>query len=230
MFSGLKAILFDFGGTLDADGVPWMERFHALYRAEGLDLDADTFARRFRRADDSLLGGLAQDTGFRATVDILTERLDQALPAGGPARSGRIADRFHHDAETHLARNRPALERLAGRYRLGIVSNFYGNLAAVAEETGIAAHFGVVADSTVVGAEKPDPVIFKAALDGLGVAADHCLFVGDSLRRDRAGADGMGMRFVWIEAPGSARGVSDLPRWRIPGVTELPGVLEERRT
>jgi hypothetical protein len=34
----IETLLFDFGGTLDADGVAWKERFHAHYRAEGLDM------------------------------------------------------------------------------------------------------------------------------------------------------------------------------------------------
>ncbi len=228
MFSGLKAILFDFGGTLDADGVAWMDRFFALYRADGLDLDADAFALRFYRADDRLPDGLPRNTGFRATIERLAQSLDQTLPAGRHGRYHRIADRFHRDAKTCLARNRPALERLASRFRLGIVSNFYGNLAAAVEETGIAGCFEVMTDSTVVGAEKPAPAIFRSALDSLGVAADSCIFVGDSLRRDRAGADAMGMRFVWIEAPSRVGGLADPPSCRIRSLTELPAVVEAR--
>ncbi len=32
MMTAIETLLFDFGGTLDADGVAWKERFHALYR------------------------------------------------------------------------------------------------------------------------------------------------------------------------------------------------------
>ncbi|MBI3976278.1 MAG: HAD family hydrolase, partial [Armatimonadetes bacterium] len=34
----MRALLFDFGGTLDADGVPWKDRIFTLYRAEGVDV------------------------------------------------------------------------------------------------------------------------------------------------------------------------------------------------
>ncbi len=34
------SVLFDFGGTLDADGIPWKERFFRLYQAEGLALSS----------------------------------------------------------------------------------------------------------------------------------------------------------------------------------------------
>ena len=38
MMEPIETLLFDFGGTLDADGVAWKERFHTLYRSEGLDM------------------------------------------------------------------------------------------------------------------------------------------------------------------------------------------------
>ena len=37
----IEALLFDFGGTLDASGVAWKERFYAFYRDEGLDMAAE---------------------------------------------------------------------------------------------------------------------------------------------------------------------------------------------
>ena len=55
----IETLLFDFGGTLDSDGVAWKERFHALYRAEGLDMSAEAFAPAFYAADDALVGALS---------------------------------------------------------------------------------------------------------------------------------------------------------------------------
>ena len=56
-------------------------------------------------------------------------------------------------------------------------------------------------DSHCVGAEKPDPAIFRAALDRLGATPEETMFIGNSLRRDREGARRMGMRFIWIAPP-----------------------------
>jgi hypothetical protein len=52
----IETLPFDFGGTLDANGVAWKDRFYALYRAEGLDMAADAFESSFFAADDSLVG------------------------------------------------------------------------------------------------------------------------------------------------------------------------------
>ena len=52
------ALLFDYGGTLDADGLPWKERFRQLYRAEGVDPPDAVFGPVFYAADDALPAGL----------------------------------------------------------------------------------------------------------------------------------------------------------------------------
>jgi putative hydrolase of the HAD superfamily len=62
---------------------------------------------------------------------------------------------------------------------------------------------GVVVDSAAVGVAKPDPAIFRIALDALGVPADgSVLHVGDSLRYDVAGAEAAGLRPVHMDPYG----------------------------
>jgi putative hydrolase of the HAD superfamily len=198
----IKTLLFDFGGTLDADGVAWKERFHALYRAEGLDLDGETFAPAFYAADDPLVGGLPPATDLSGTVHALARNLESELVRRGSRGSGdrgrRVASGFLSEAAATFERNRPMLKALSERYRLGIVSNFYGNLEAVCESAGLCSFFKMMVDSHCVGAEKPDPIIFRAALEGLRATAEETVVIGDSLRRDREGARRMGMRFIWV--------------------------------
>jgi HAD superfamily hydrolase (TIGR01509 family) len=208
----IEALLFDFGGTLDANGVAWKERFYAFYRDEGLDMAADAFESSFFAADDPLVGRLAPATDLSGTVHALVANLEAELARRGATadkagiangrhngdRGERVASRFLSEASAAFARNRPVLEALRERYRLGIVSNFYGNLEAVCDGAGLASLFAVLVDSHRVGAEKPDPAIFRVALESLGAAPDTTVFVGDSLRRDREGARRMGMRFIWM--------------------------------
>jgi HAD superfamily hydrolase (TIGR01509 family) len=212
MTEPIETLLFDFGGTLDADGIAWKERFYTLYRAEGLDMTAEAFAPAFFAADCQLVGGLPRAAGLSGTVHALAANLEAELArcsAGTDEastvkertngnRGRRIASRFLSEASAAFARNRPLLEALRERYRLGIVSNFYGNLEAVCHSAGLAPLFAVMVDSHCVGAEKPDPAIFRAALDTLRVLPETTVFVGDSLRRDREGARRAGMGFIWI--------------------------------
>ena len=93
---------------------------------------------------------------------------------------------------------RIVLADLAGRYRLGVVSNFYGNLATVCNDLGLRPHLNVMVDSTDLGWTKPDPRLFRHALDALGVDPARAVFVGDSLSRDMAGARAVGMAHIWL--------------------------------
>jgi FMN phosphatase YigB (HAD superfamily) len=211
MQAPIETLLFDFGGTLDADGVAWKERFYTLYCAEGFGMAAERFASRFFVADDSLIGKMSPATGLSGTVHALVANLEAELVRGagadwagggaGPSNSDRgerVASRFLSDASAAFARNRPVLAALSQRYRLGVVSNFYGNLEAVCYGAGLGSFFATLIDSHSVGVQKPDPAIFRAALERLGAKPETTLFVGDSLRRDREGAHQAGMQFVWI--------------------------------
>jgi HAD superfamily hydrolase (TIGR01549 family) len=233
----IETVLFDFGGTLDSDGVAWKERFYALYQSEGLDLSAEAFAPAFYAADDALVGSLAPTTGLEETVDALTTKLvtELARRGGGTgqreidrARRERVALRFLSEMSLAFARNRPVLETLAQRYRLGVVSNFYGNLEAVCESSGLGRLFGVMADSQRVGAEKPEPAIFQAALTALQAAPETTVMVGDSLRRDYEGARRSGMGFIWIapeDVQATERNGAE-NRSVLASVTELPDLLD----
>src|SRR5215471_2712081 len=95
----IETLLFDFGGTLDANGVSWKERFYAHYRAEGLDIAADAFESSFFAADEAGTGD-GRSNGDRGV---------------------RIASRFLSEASAAFARNRPVLEALRERYQLGVV-------------------------------------------------------------------------------------------------------------
>lgn len=235
----IETLLFDFGGTLDADGVAWKERFHTLYRAEGLAIAADAFAPIFFAADDPLVGSLSSTAGLSETVTALATNLEAELTRRGAGtedagtaneqnRGQRVASRFLFEASAAFTRNRPILEALKARYRLGIVSNFYGNLEAVCRSAAIAPLFGVMVDSQCVGAEKPDPAIFHVALETLHATPETTVFVGDSLRRDREGARRMGMRFIWI-APQNVRATETLASAEPPihaTVTRLPDLMK----
>ena len=195
-------MLFDFGGTLDADGVHWGPRFHAAYRQAGGALDLAAFEPLFRASDEAL-GRLPGVTtlGFRATIEAQARLLVALLPDRDRIDARQLAERFHGDAVATVRRNVPLLERLARRYRLGIVSNFTGNLVPCLDELGLARLFAAVSDSGVVGWAKPDRRIFEHALTALEAPADSVWMVGDNFEADIRGAAALGMRTCWIAPP-----------------------------
>ena len=193
-----ECVLFDFGGTLDADGETWKARVHRLLQDEGLTVPAARFDSLFYAADDALVGTVPSTLSFLETVRRLVAGVATGLAYGDDALVQRVATRFVGDAQQALQRNASVLTSLRRRYRIGLVSNFYGNLDAVCGECGIRELFSVVIDSTRIGLSKPDPAIFRAALHALEVWPAAATFVGDSLLRDMAGARAVGMPHVWL--------------------------------
>ena len=216
------AVLFDLGGTLDADGLAWKTRFRQLYRAYGVDPSDEVFDPAFYGADDALLGKLT--CGLRETVELLASGVSAGLGVTDARVTAHVARRFAEASLARLSVSGRLLGRLRERHRLGLVSNFYGNLDAVCAEAGIADLFDVMVDSTRVGVTKPDPRIFRHATDALGVAPADATFVGDSPSRDMAGARGLGMRHIWltVEASPSPCCPGDAV---IPSLSRLPDVL-----
>jgi putative hydrolase of the HAD superfamily len=206
------ALLFDFGGTLDADGIPWGRRFHAAYRAAGGGLSFTEFEPIFRASDRALeaepdIRGL----GLREMIARQATLLCALLPDGGCVDADRIARDFHTASTATVDRNREVVTRLAQRYRLGIVSNFTGNLEPCLEELGLRSLFGAVSDSSVVGVAKPAPRIFEVTLEALGVEPQMAWMVGDNFEADVRAAARLGLRTCWLapaERPLPAEGVA----------------------
>ena len=221
----MPALLFDFGGTLDADGEPWIERLRRIYAAHGIDLPDDLFRRAFYDADDHLqtrhrLRGL----NLEETVVL---QVQDALAAAAPRfldRAPAVAADFCAQSRRHFVLLRPALERLGRSFRLAVVSNFYGNLDGILRAEGLRELFVSVADSGVLGAQKPDPALFLAAARAVECAPSDCVMVGDSAPRDVRGATAAGMRaaLVCARAPAPEAGQT----WTIPSVSALEAALE----
>ena len=74
----IETLLFDFGGTLDANGVAWKERFYGFYRAEGLEMASRSFRACFFAADFSLVGNLPPATDLPGTVHALVANLESS--------------------------------------------------------------------------------------------------------------------------------------------------------
>jgi HAD superfamily hydrolase (TIGR01662 family) len=68
-------------------------------------------------------------------------------------------------------------------------------------ELGLTELFEHVAVSCDVGYMKPHPRLFQYALEQMGVAAEDCVMVGDSLRADVEGAKTLGMITIWRRPP-----------------------------
>jgi putative hydrolase of the HAD superfamily len=228
------AVLFDFGGTLDGDGLHWLDRFYAIWA--GCGLDAAPAEQQVKEAFYEADRALEADPGISACRFFEMMRRHAALQAGhlGFSDEGlvhRLAAGFTGPSVAALCRNRTVLSCLREQgYRLAVVSNFYGNVATLCEEAGLAPLLDAIVDSAVVGVSKPDPRIFEIALERLRAAPDSAVMVGDSFDRDIRPARDLGMKTMWL-APGRAASCPDpaLADAIIDSVTEVPRRLADWR-
>ncbi|PYP10696.1 MAG: hypothetical protein DMD59_04840 [Gemmatimonadetes bacterium] len=221
-------VLFDFGGTLDADGARWSVRFHAGYTAAGGREPFAVFEDAFRASDRALLRvpGIGS-LGFRAMVDLQSALVLARLPDGLTLSRERIVEDFHAHAVAVIRRNQALLARLQRSYRLAVVSNFTGNLVPCLEELDLMSYFSAVADSGRVGATKPDPRLFRHALESLGggVNGEPVWMVGDNFEADIRPAASLGMQTAWLAPPVARSPDANVPTVRLTTLTELAEVL-----
>ncbi len=195
----VRACLFDYGGTLDGEGWHWFDRTVHLYRKAGCVLPVEGLKRAFYHADEQIEAEAARE-GYRLRP-LMERHLELQIDVLGPqARpfAKAVVDGFCDMTETGWRRARAALGTLRGRVKLGVVSNFYGNLDAMLDESGLGPMLDVVVESVKVGLQKPDPAIYRLAAERLAIPAAECVMVGDNLERDVNAARRAGLRAIWL--------------------------------
>jgi len=225
----VRAILFDVGGTLlSEDGYDLEAGVRAALRAPGVEraaLHPKRWARELEawvrgvvgrgHAELSLAGWVRARLRPGAEGDVDLDALEDRLWLAGVRMSAAPG-------------TREVLERASARgLLLAAVSNtiFSARRMRLAlEEAGLAKPLRFVLSSSDVGCAKPDPEIFRIALERLGTRAADTLFVGDSWENDVVGASEAGMEAVWISA--LAWEGADRAHRRIAAIAELSSLLE----
>jgi len=193
-----RALLLDFGGTLDSDGRHWSTQFARAFAEAGFVVPRESLDRAFLAADRRLDREVGIEAlGLREHVQLQTGLMlgHLGLPPDGVEP---VVERFVGHALEHIARSRELLQRHRPGCRVGLVSNFTPNLMRIVEQTGLSQVVDTVACSALEGVSKPDPALFRRALDRLGVGPEHAAMVGDSPASDIVPARALGMTTCWI--------------------------------
>jgi putative hydrolase of the HAD superfamily len=212
-----SAVLLDALGTLVELETPWPHLEREL-AARGVVVDIE----------DARAAMLAEMAYYRAHHDeardwaglkdlrrrcaaVVQESLGTSLPLADVEDALLAAVRFRAYPEVPAV-----LERLrAGGARLAVVSNWDVSLHDVLELTALRGRVDAVVISAEVGVAKPDPAIFRTALERLGAKATDAVHVGDSVEHDIAGARAAGLEAVFVarngaQAPDGVRVVTSL--------------------
>src|SRR5213078_4014779 len=205
----IKAIFFDAVGTLF-----YLTRtvghHYALVGSEvGLTLDARQLDRAFYSAWKKMPFRAAID-GPRANddKDWWHQLVDLVLDQIAPSLSQFDRDNFFEIAYEHFAEAGvwelypevlEVLEKLSPRFQLAVISNFDGRLRMILEQLGVSKFFKHIFLSSELGADKPDPEIFRRALNLIQLNQNEVLHVGDDPERDWKGAAAAGLSVFQLD-------------------------------
>jgi putative hydrolase of the HAD superfamily len=199
----LKAITFDAVGTLFYLTKTVGDHYAYVGREVGLDLDAQKLERAFHAAWKKMPQRAATDGPrqnddkgwWRELVDLVLDQVAPSLSEFDRDNFFEIA--YEHFAEADVWKLYPevpgVLEQLQPCFKLAVISNFDGRLRLILEHLGISKLFRHVFVSSELGADKPDPEIYRRALKFIDLKPNEVLHVGDDPERDWEGASTAGL-------------------------------------
>lgn len=205
--SSIKGIIFDYGGTIDTDGIHWGELIWSEYQAAGVDIDRQTYRDAYVHGERSLAKNpIIEPTDTFHTLlckkmKLHFEYLRDAMPGKdfSKEKEEEVAQRCYGRVLATLERTRAIVKELATHYPIVLVTNFYGNMPVVLKEFALDGIFKEIVESSVVGLRKPDPALFAIGVKSLGFKPDEIVVIGDSYSKDIYPASSLGCRTIWIK-------------------------------
>ena len=226
-----SGVLFDLYGTLVA---PFRMREHMAVVRECADILGIGFEEFHDLMGETLQQRLRGEFGsMAANFDLIATRLGVRTTELALAKAQRAYTPFIAEGLTPVSGALELLDRLASHgVRLGLVSNCAPDVPEVWDDSPLSRHFDHCTFSCEVGIAKPDPGIYRHALDALGLEPSETLYVGDGSDDELAGAERCGMEAVLVTVDLSNTydaQRTDVQRWAGPTIgslSELPRLLE----
>src|SRR6184192_568 len=207
----IRAILFDAAGTLFFLTKTVGDHYAYVGREVGLDLDAQDLDRAFHAAWLAMpqrfaIDGPREDDDKGWWRELVGRVFDQVAPSLSEFdRDNFFEVAYEHFAEPGVWELYPevpgVLKQLEPHFQLGVISNFDGRLRFILEHLGISKFFTHIFISSEIGADKPDPEIFRRALKLIDLEPDEVLHVGDDPQRDWEAASEAGLSTFELDRP-----------------------------
>lgn len=203
--SSIEGIIFDYGGTIDTNGIHWGELIWQEYRNAGIPVEKELYREAYVHGERSLAKSpiIEPTDTFRTLL-----KKKMAIQAGYIREKGidmqagkeeEIAEACYSRVLDTIETARPVIERLATAYPMVLVTNFYGNMPVVLKEFKLSQLFRSIIESSVVGIRKPDPALFALGVEALSTSSCRTVVIGDSYRKDIYPAASLGCRTVWLK-------------------------------
>jgi putative hydrolase of the HAD superfamily len=209
---GIKGIIFDYGATIDTNGKHWAEVLWDAYRDNQIPIEKTSFREAYIYGERYLATHPVIQTN-NTFKDVLLAKTklqlkwlieNNFLPEDDKSLdySLAISNQCYNFVCFVLKNAAPVLEKLAAKYPLVLVSNFYGNIRIVLKDFGIDFFFREIIESAAVKIRKPNPAIFDLGVKALGLQPAEVVVVGDSYKKDIIPAQSLGCRTIWLKGRG----------------------------
>lgn len=133
------------------------------------------------------------------------------------------------DLETLYPQTKGILDQLGQEYKLGIIANQLPGLEERLKDFGILDYFSAIFSSADLGLAKPDPAIFRLALQKTNCLPQQAIMIGDRLDNDIAPARRIGMKTIWVKQGfGRLAQVKNLDEgadWTVEKLTDVLPIL-----
>lgn len=232
-FENIKAIIFDYGGTLDTGARHWASVLWEGFCQASVPVSETQFREAYVFAERALAKApiICPEDNFHTLLlkktNIETEELVRQKywsPSETERKSAvkAIADYCNNYAIKTLETSREVLEKLKRQYKLVLVSNFYGNIETILKDFKLE-YFESVIESAVVGIRKPDPEIYRMGVRATGFPAEETAVVGDSYGKDIIPAKAVGCKAIWMKGESWAPEETDetLPDAIVENITQV---------
>jgi putative hydrolase of the HAD superfamily len=207
----IRGILFDAVGTLFYLTKTVGDHYAYVGREIGLDLNAQQLERAFHAAWQQMpprpaIEGPRGDDDKGWWRELVGHVFDQVAPSLSELDCDNFFEvAYEHFAEPGVWQLYPevpeVLEQLQPRFELAVISNFDGRLRLILQHLGISKYFAHVFISSELGADKPDPEIFRRALKLMHLDGNEVLHVGDDPERDWKAAAEAGLLVFRLDRP-----------------------------
>ena len=207
----VKAVIFDLWETL----IDWDREANARLNVDLEALVGGDFRERWQESTAKYNGPIraalseagVDDQHMDRVCDLRREYLRCCLVA----RAGAV----------------DTLRRLRGEgFKTGLITVCSEDIETLWPESEFAGLFDAEVFSSSFGASKPDPRIYLACCERLGVAPEDAVFVGDGANDELAGARRVGLEAILIHRPGEDPLWPEVREWDGARITSIPGVLE----
>ena len=201
-----KGIIFDYGGTIDTNGVHWGEVIWTQYQRAETNVSKEQFREAYVHGERTLAKKpIIQPTHtFHDLLEIKTELqfdylFSQGIQSINSKKAKEIVEGCYSQVLETLKTTCNIVEELSKNRPTVLVTNFYGNMPVVLKEFSLDKYFDTIVESSVVGIRKPDPQLFTLGVEAIGLPAEEIVVIGDSYRKDIAPARSLGCKAVWLK-------------------------------